>query len=405
MSCSPARNKERGMSLKEWKPNKPSLEQCRNVLKQLVQVNTCQPEGNEADIIAVIQKLLPSTVSCTYIGHGSNRASLIAQIKGEAKSGGIALIGHVDTVACSDLKQWKYAPHDAVAEGDVLWGRGAADMKGGVAAMILSLCQIAGCGQKPSKPLYFCFTADEENGGMGISSMVNGGYLDGAEEVIICEPSDEKVGTCEKGALWLSLHVLGVASHASRPDLGLNAAEYAICFAQQMKQRTKGHEHHEILGETTVSVTRLQGGIMTNIIPSDAHIELDIRTVPGVSHEALVREAEEICKEMQAGHPGLHTKLQVLNDRPALESDKDCRFVRDILEGAKRAGIGTGAKGHYFYTDASLMIPHIHVPFVIAGPGDDAMAHCVNERISLGSVARYTQLYSDYLMEHYILNH
>lgn len=387
------------MEVKDWKSNKPSQEQCQDILTKLVRVNTCQPSGNEADIIAVIQNMLPKTVSCTYIDHGSNRASLVAQIKGKKENGGVALIGHVDTVSCNDLKQWKHSPHEAFVEGNILYGRGAADMKGGIAAMILSLLRLASCGQKPSKPVYYCFTADEEKGGMGITSIIKGGYLDGIDEVIICEPSDEKVSICEKGALWLALHVNGVASHASRPDLGVNAVEYAMEFAKQMKQRAKNFKHHEILGETSVSVTKLLGGTMTNIIPSEANIELDIRTVPGVSHEALVCEAKEICREMQENHPDLHTKLQVINDRPALECDEKCLFVRDIFKAAEKAGLGNVARGHYFYTDASQMIPYINVPFVIAGPGDDAMAHCVNERISLESIARFTQLYNDYLMK------
>ncbi|MEI3209775.1 MAG: peptidase dimerization domain-containing protein [Lachnospiraceae bacterium] len=90
------------------------------------------------------------------------------------------------------------------------------------------------------------------------------------------------MGTCEKGAFWLKITVQGKQSHASRPDLGINAVEYVEKLVAELKEQVETGEVHPILGTTTASVTKLCGGIMTNIIPPTAEAELDIRTVPGV---------------------------------------------------------------------------------------------------------------------------
>lgn len=350
-------------------------------------------------MVDALISLLPPGVEYTRIEHSANRSSLIVKLRGETDEGGIAFVGHLDTVACSDPDQWIYPPHQAVVKSDILYGRGAADMKGGDAAMMIALRTLAARGARLKSPVYFCFTADEESAGIGIQTIVRGGYLRKVKEVIICEPSDGKIGICEKGALWLKVIIHGIASHASRSELGVNAVDYAIAFSNELKKKVERGQQHPILGSTTVSVTRFHGGIMTNVIPSSAEIELDIRTVPGVSHETIVETAHSISRDMTTEHPSVHMEIQILNDRPALGTSPECDLVKNILGLAEKVGLSGTPKGLYFYTDASQLIPDIPVPFVIAGPGDDAMAHCVNEHIALSSVAKYAELYSRYVVQ------
>lgn len=379
---------------------KQAIEECKEILSQLVQTNTCQPAGNESDIIQLIRKLLPEKIKCKEIDHGKNRSSLVAKIEGKHETGGIAFLGHIDTVACDDIQNWKYDPHEAKIEGDILYGRGAADMKGGVTAMIMTAKRLAEIGEKPDTPVLFCFTADEESNGIGVKSIVEAGFLDTVDEMIICEPSDEKVSFCEKGALWMRLDVWGVASHASRPDLGRNAVEYAIWFAQKMAERVLDGKIHKIMGRTSVSVTNLHGGVMTNIIPSEAYVELDIRTIPGTSHETIIETAQNLCDEMQSKYSNIVVKLSILNNRPAIECDKKSTFRERVFETAQESGLSAASRGHYFYTDASQVIPVRNIPFVIAGPGDDAMAHRANEWVSLQSVLRFSDFYMNYLKKY-----
>lgn len=383
---------------KRWKPD---LQECENILRELVQINTCQPEGNEEKLVDMIIKKVPKNMTCIKIPHTKGRASLIVKITGKQDKGGVAFIGHIDTVACDKSEEWKFSPHQAIVKEDVMYGRGTADMKGGVASMLLVMKQVFEEASVLEKSVYFCFTADEENKGIGIQAIVDGKYLENVEEVVICEPTDERISICEKGALWLEVLVEGVASHASRPDLGINAVEVAMDLVDEMKQFIRETEIHPILGEATVSVTRMQGGIMTNIIPPSAKMELDIRTVPGVQHEKIIHNIEKYVKELEEKFNGAKIEVNVINNRPAVGIDEKHEYVQHILKIAREAGISDVPRGSYFYTDASQMIPLMPIPFVIAGPGNDKMAHCMDEYISLESVARFAEFYYQYIKEYF----
>ena len=382
---------------------RPTNEESIEVLTQLIRVDTCQPEGNEADIIPVIKNLMPDCCEFYVLEHGSNRQSLIAKIPGETEDGGFAFLGHVDTVACGDKTQWTYDPHEAKVVDGILYGRGAADMKGGVAAMIMTARHLAASGQVPERPIYFFFAADEENSGTGAHAMESEGWMNDLDGMIVCEPSGENTGFCEKGTLWIRLDIQGVASHGSRPALGRNAVEFGMRFAQELKARALDGRQHDVLGETSMPVTRFHGGFMTNVIPSEAYLEMDIRTIPDTSHEAILREAETIIVELKAEavFDGVTCELSVLNNMPPIECEYESGFREDICRAAEKAGIGTENRGLYYYTDAARVIPKHEMPFVIAGPGADSMAHVLNECIPVDSVTRFTEFYLDYVKEHY----
>lgn len=384
------------MSQKNWRPE---IEECRFVLEEMVKINTCQPEGNEKDLVAWIQEQLPEGTSCKVLDHGNNRGSLIVQIGDGSKKGGLAFVGHIDTVACGELSAWKYPPHDAAMEGKIMYGRGTSDMKGGDAAMLLLLKQLLKEEALLNCPIYFCFTADEENGGMGICAIAESKELDEVKQMIICEPSDEQISICEKGALWLRFVARGKGSHASRPDLGINAVEYAYHLADRIRDCVESFPAHPVLGSATASITSFNGGIMPNMIPSSSEMIMDIRTVPGVDHNEILDRAKNEIHKMEESFPGLSFSVEVLNNRSAVGTSEENSMVQAFVDLAKEEGLSEKVRGTYFYTDASQIIPQMGIPFIIAGPGDDKLAHCTDEHIALDSVARFASMYYRYVKQ------
>lgn len=376
----------------------PAEEQCTQILRELVMVNTCQPRGNEETLVEWIRGRIPEGLTTETLHHSPGRASLIVKLEGKENHGGTAFAGHLDTVAVPDPDRWSSPPHEGAVKGGALFGRGSADMKGGVAAMLLALEHLAGMPGRLEKPVYFCFTADEEAGGRGIRSIVDGHYLDDVDELIVCEPSNEMISNSEKGALWLKITVSGVSSHASRPNIGTNAVEFACRLGKKIKVLVESEPPHPVLGRSTASVTRFSGGIMTNIIPSVAEMEMDIRTSPGVRHEWILKEVDRLCQELQGEDPKVGFKVEVTNDRPAIETPSGQPLIQTLRELGKPLGISAGERGHYFYTDASQFVPQIPVPFAIAGPGDDTLAHCTDEHIEISSVGRFARLYVEYVL-------
>lgn len=379
-------------------PDLFTIDRCRELLVQLIEIDTCQPEGNESRLVDFIETRYKNTHAiCTRIEHGSNRASLVVKLPGQQDAGAIAFIGHLDTVACGDLTQWSSPPLAGTVRGDILVGRGAADMKGGVAAMLLTLDYYLENDQNLKRSVLSCFTADEEKDGLGVRAMLESGLLRNIGGVIVCEPTLDAIGLSEKGALWVRVSVSGVSCHASRPELGRNAIEALLAFAFRARSAIDFSQEHPFLGKNTLSITKIHGGVMTNMIPSSATGEFDLRTLPGISHEEIYTKLAGICQEIEMAMKPLTLELEIINDRPALEMDTMDDFVVNIQASAQKRGIQLGKRGLFYYTDASQLIPALDVPFVILGPGNDQEAHKTNEQVELSSIARFARLYAGFI--------
>ena len=125
------------------------------------------------------------------------------------------------------------------------------------------------------------YTADEEKGLTGVRAIVEAQTLSEIDALIIAEPTNNKVAIAEKGALWFRFVVHGRLAHGSKPDEGINAVEIAIKIAQYVQEVVASDvEPHALLGPATASINRLSGGIMTNVIPALAEVEVDCRTLP-----------------------------------------------------------------------------------------------------------------------------
>ncbi|MGM0470967.1 MAG: M20 family metallopeptidase [Bacillota bacterium] len=375
-----------------------TVKDSEEILRKLIKVNTTNPTGNEMDLVKVILSLFPQdNLDYEIIDHGNNRGSLMIKVAGADSSKSLAFVGHIDTVPVSKESDWEYPPLAGKVEDGYMYGRGTADMKGGVTAMILTALYFIKTGTQPAIDLKFCFTADEEVDGMGVVALKEAGYLDDTVEIFICEPSAEKLGLAEKGALWLEISATGKAAHASMPDCGVNAIDYLQDYIRQFKKQVDLKSKDPLLGQTTMTVTTMQGGVKTNIIPVEANATLDIRTIVGCSHDQLLATADKLAKQMMREEDGLSLEVKVKNNRPAVGTDKDEAMVKNLQAVVTDLDYTNQLKGLYFYTDASQLIPDLQVPFVILGPGADAMAHQKNERIELASIVRVTKIYLNYI--------
>ncbi|NLL91560.1 MAG: M20 family metallopeptidase [Ruminococcaceae bacterium] len=369
-----------------------STEKCICLIKKLISTDTAQPFGNEAALCDFIAKRYEGfDVRVVRFRHDDLRASVVVEIAGGNMSG-IAFFGHLDTVATGDLSAWTVNPFAAEISGDTVYGRGAADMKGGIASMLMALDKLLAEGIRPDRRVLFCFTADEEKGGTGASAIAESGILDGIEEMIFCEPSGGKLGLCEKGAVWLELSAVGKSCHASRPELGENAAEKLMDAVLRIKKLDAGGETL-LLPAGTISLTAFNSGVMTNILPDTATAKMDIRTTPPRNNRDVIKEIEEIARETGIA-------VEIINDRPAVETDNEEPFVQRIRETAKHFGRNPGEKGISFYTDASIVVSRYPFPFVIFGPGDDAECHTIDEKSSISEMVSYAKMYFRYIDEY-----
>lgn len=375
----------------------PYLAKSEQLLMELLAIDTCQPAGNEDRIIRYLAAQFPAGTEWERLVHTETRSSLVVRVPGRTRENALAFVGHVDTVPHGSPENWHYPPGVPTAEGDRIYGRGSSDMKGGVAAMTATALYLLERRIVPARDIYFCYTADEENAGLGARALDGCTFMEQVGEVIIAEPTNGQISIGEKGALWLRVIACGLQSHGSRPELGINAVEMLVELYGRIRAQLNTDAHHPFFGRTTASVTQLHGGIATNIVPAKADMDMDIRLIPGQRNEDMIRCVDQLAQELCREHPPLTLQVEVLNDRPAVEVDRSAPLLKNMLEAVRDLGMDDTLRGTIFYTDASQIVPHHEMPFVILGPGDDKLAHQGDEFITRSSLRQVTALYLHYI--------
>jgi acetylornithine deacetylase/succinyl-diaminopimelate desuccinylase-like protein len=289
----------------------------------------------------------------------------------------ILLAPHLDTVNVANEAQLR--PRRS---GGRLYGRGASDTKGSVAAMMAALCEVARSKQRPVKTeIVFAGLIDEENEQSGSRTLIKNGFK--ADLAIVGEPTRLEVVTAHKGSLWLQVETRGKAAHGATPRLGRNAVHsmarvvdwLETDYATQLRRR-----RHPLLGAATVSVGTICGGSQPNIVPDRCVISVDRRTLPGETEAA-------VCREIGVMLRGKRLSARVTGQKLApclpLETDSKLPLVRQWLRSIGQAR----PVGVNFFCDAGVL-GHGGIPSVVFGPGDIAQAHTADEWISLASLER-----------------
>lgn len=293
----------------------------------------------------------------------------------------VLLAPHLDTVG-GDLDTI-FTPR---VRNDRLYGRGACDTKGSVAAMMDALMTLASAGRQPRDvEIIFAGLADEENGQEGSRALVASG-LD-ADLAIVGEPTGLRVVTAHKGDLWLQLETRGKAAHGSKPELGRNAVHemarivevFETTYAAMLRRRS-----HRILGHPTVNVGTIAGGSQPNIVPDRCRISIDRRTIPGETETKVRREIRGLLQRHR-----LSATLLNIRDAPCppLETDSKLPLVAQF----RRAAGERNLVGVDYFCDAAVLADG-GIPSVVFGPGNIAQAHTADEWVSIRQLEASTRL-------------
>jgi acetylornithine deacetylase/succinyl-diaminopimelate desuccinylase family protein len=312
------------------------------------------------------------------------RANLLLRLEPAGKvRQRLILAPHFDTVSADTFQ-----PR---TENGRLFGRGACDTKGSVAAMFTALLTLAHSGHRPTNTeILFLGLVDEENGQEGSRAFAKSRIK--GDLAIVGEPTELKIVTAHKGDLWLKLVTKGRAAHGSRPELGENAVHKmarVINLLETKYQALLRKRRHPILGSPTINVGAVRGGSQPNIVPDRCEIDIDRRTIPGEKHSAVQRELLEFLHS--AGH-----KVSLLNSKCAecipLETNPKLELVQRLMSLTRQ----TAPAGVDFFSDAAV-IASGGTPSVVFGPGNIAQAHTLNEWISIRSLDRATTILTRFL--------
>lgn len=375
-------------------------------LEKIVKINSVNPPGNELPVAKEIKALLDSHgIEAELLPFDENRANLVAHLRGnegKESSNVLGLSGHMDVVPVGEAK-WKHDAFSAAQEDGKMYGRGTCDMKGGLVALLFAMIELKEEGVPLNGDIKMLVTAGEEVGAVGAKRLQQEGYMDDVDALVIAEPTSNEVCISEKGVLWLEVTTYGKTAHGSAPHLGINAIDHMHHLLHALYTKFEMNvSPHDQLGEPTYNVSMINGGVGTNVVPDQASFRIDIRTIPGQSHDEIAQSIESLFNEVKAEIPDLSFDIKRLNDLRAVETSASDEFAKIFKDQASRYfGEEKEFKGMVPYTDgAALITEEADIPLVIYGSADLSLAHQPNEHIEIEPFLESIKLYKEVIKEY-----
>jgi succinyl-diaminopimelate desuccinylase len=372
----------------------------RDLIVQLASDLICfpsvNPPGNErapAEYLAKRMEDLGLEVELQMLEE--HRANVIGRIPG-AGCGHLVLSGHLDVVPPGE-QRWERDPFGGEVSDGRIYGRGSCDMKGSVAAMVGAVAALQSEGFHPKGDVIIAASAGEEAGMMGAKAMVERRSLEGAAFLVVGEPTGLDVFIGEKGLCWLKIRALGRTAHGAMPWQGVNAVSYMARLITRLEPYPFSFTESELLGKPSLSPNIIRGGNSANVVPDVCELNLDMRTVPSQSHEALIQEVRDLAESVAADFdPEIRVEIDIDLEKPGLETDAQDPLVDAVVASVTAVrGVRPTVSGVMYGTDAAYLGPGFRVPMVICGPGGIDMLHQPNEFVEIEQLMQGAEIYAD----------
>ena len=354
----------------------------------LIRCPSVNPPGDEREAAAVLAVELEKVGAheIRTIEAADGRHSILARW-GTPSGRVLAWNGHTDVVPAGDESAWRYPPFEGRVADGRLWGRGAVDMKGPIAAFVHALALLRRARTPIAGELEISFAADEETGGRyGTGYLAEQGLLRPADAGICSEPSSLDALVAARGRLWVEIAATGVGAHASQPDLGRNAVRAILKVAEQLEAIELPADAHPLVGAATLTPTMIAGGESPNSVPASAVLTIDRRFLPD-EPVADVRAQIDAAVRRVARSEDLEIRVIERACFEASEIAADSEIAK-VAQDATQAAVGRrpAIGGMPGSTDARFFVA-AGTPMLIFGPGDVGEAHTTDESIAIGDLA------------------
>jgi succinyl-diaminopimelate desuccinylase len=354
--------------------------------RSLLRFDTVNPPGRERDCARYAGGLLEEWgYRVDYHEYADSRTSVIARAGGSDASAPLCLTGHLDVVPVGS-RAWTHDPFSGETAGDRLYGRGASDMKAGVAAILLAARAMA--QRLAGTPgVVIVLTAAEEGGCIGSRHLSEQRKLLGrAGAMVVGEPTSNYPLVGHKGSVKFHARFKGVSAHGSMPHLGVNAIYKAARALGRLEAFDFGVPAHPVMGKPTLNVGTIEGGNTVNAVPDSADVGVDIRTVPGMDHAVLLESLQSLMAEAE---------LDVFSNLGPVWTEPDEEWVQRVFEICKPyVEDRLEARTAPYMTDAAnLLKVYAGAPTVVLGPGEAAMAHQTDEYCSMERIRQSVSIY------------
>jgi succinyl-diaminopimelate desuccinylase len=363
--------------------------------RALIEAPSENPGGTEDVAAAVASEILAGLgAEPETIRSDEGRPSVVASIGSHARPS-LAWNGHLDVVPAGDRSTWSHDPYAGVVQDGRLIGRGAADMKGPIAAAIGAATAIRRAGIDLAGTLTFHLAADEEHMGLHGTRVLRDLGLLTQDACIVGEPSDLQIGLAERGGAWITATARGTAAHGSQPHLGVNAITSMAYLLLRLAEALPDLEH-PLVGRPSVNAALITGGSAPNVVPDRCELDIDRRIIPGeTDRTAVLAPFDRLAAAIASEHPEVDLEFELREWTDAAEAAPDspiadaARVAVAAERGARPADIGfTGI------TDARFYINDAKIPTVILGPGSLSVAHTANEWVAVDDLVAAARAYA-----------
>ena len=361
-------------------------------LVRVPSVNPVLEEGGEGEhrVAALAERWLRGwgyRAAVSEVAPG--RFNVVAR-RGRGRGPSLLLNGHLDTVGVSGMAD----PFSGVIRDGRLFGRGAADMKSGVACILAVAAQLA--RDEIAGELVVALTADEEHASLGMEALVASGLR--ADAAVVCEPTGLAVMPAHKGFLWIDVRAKGLAAHGSRPDAGVDAITHMghVLIAFEEDGRRLAHETgHPLLGPASLHAGTIEGGSAPSVYPDGCRLVVERRTLPGETARDVMAEAARVLERARERCPGLDATVEAGLYRAATEVPVGSGLVDGLRRACRRAGLPGAVEGMTAWVDACFLNEH-GIPAVCFGPGSIAQAHAAEEWVRVEEIEACARVLGDF---------
>lgn len=370
------------------------MNELTQLLGELVEINSINPDlvpdaPGEGEIARYIAGWLERAgVQVELDESVPHRPNVIGIARGKGGGKTLLLNGHMDTVGVAGMTE-PYAPY---VEQGRLYGRGAYDMKCGVAACMVAIA--AARKHALRGDMIFTAVVDEEYAGLGTMGTARRYRADGA---VVAEPTHMQLIPTHKGFVWLEIETQGVAAHGSRPDLGVDAIAKmgrVLTELEHLDRNLRSRLPHTLLGTGSVHASLVRGGQELSSYPEHCVVSVERRTVPGETVEIVEGEMQKIVERIAQSDASFRAVVRRGLVRTPLETRRDEEIVQVLSDAAMRVlGHAPEISGVPYWTDAATLSA-AGIPTILFGP-TGAGAHAVEEWVELESVEQCAEIYAE----------
>jgi acetylornithine deacetylase len=315
----------------------------------------------------------------------AGRPNVVARIGGGGNGRSLMFNGHLDVVGVEGMI---HPPFAADERDGRMYGRGSADMKGGIAAMCAAAYRAASGGL--SGEIIVAAVADEEYESLGTRALLQRGVR--ADACIVTEPTRLAIMPAHRGFVWLEVVIAGRAAHGSRWDIGVDAIRHAgllLAELDRVDAEVLPAREHPLLGRGSLHASMIEGGTGMSTYPDRCVVKLERRTIPGEGAEDVLAEVRRACDVIRARRPTFASEVRVLVTQGPSDVALDAPVVLELSAALQSSGEESRVEGMSAWTDAALL-NEAGIPAVCFGPGNISLAHAAEEYIPLDEIDRAT---------------